>query len=628
MNAPPPPSGNLPSKQYLRAVKKYLPNQVFLFIYWVLLLVTGKALFLGYHSVKSTQLSATEILKVFGYGLRMDLSAAAYFSVIPFLLLLLTPPVPALVARRLINIYVIIITTVTTLLISADLQLYSVWGYRLDATPLQYLNTPTEMVASVAAAPVLLLSFLFLSLVGVALFLYFRFFQPDFTNHHPRLGYYGLSLFLLALLVLPIRGGWQQIPINQSDVYFSEKIFANHAALNIPWNFGYSYFRKGNLDNPYQYLPEKEAQDLVQELYTYPPATESILKGKNPNVLFIILESYTAQFVGALGGEKDVTPELDKIAQEGILFTNFYASGDRSEKGLVALLSGYPVQTTTSIVKIPRKTERLPHLSQTLKAAGYNTSFYYGGELAFANMKSYLLTGGYEKLISKSDFPAKDYNSKWGVHDHLVLNRVAKDLKTVKQPFFSTVFTLSSHEPYDVPIPTKFPGTDDASKFRNSVYYTDQAIGNFIREAKKQAWWQNTLVVLVADHGHTLPNFEDQDSPAKFRIPLILTGGALVKTGQVNPAVASQTDLAYSLLGQLNLPNQDFKWSKDLFNEQAKPFAFYVFNDGFGYLTDQGNFSFDNVSKKEINRRGEVSEQDVKTGKAYMQVSFDDFVKK
>jgi phosphoglycerol transferase MdoB-like AlkP superfamily enzyme len=610
-------------------VKKYLSNQVLLFVYWILLLTLGKFLFLCYHFDKTIALPASDILGIFFYGFRLDLSMAAYFSVLPFLVFLFSPPLPGNFARKLINGYVIIITTMVTMLTSADFQLYTIWGFRLDATPLQYLNTPAEMVASAASAPLLLLFLLFLVQIGLALFIYFRFLQPKFQPEtKPRLGYYIYSLALLIVLFLPMRGGWQQIPINQSNVYFSENPFANHAAVDVPWNVGYSLLRKDSQENPYQYLPEDEAQKLVANLYPKTSTTRTILKIRKPNVLFIILESFSAKLVGSLGGEKGITPELDKLAAEGILFDNFYASGDRSEKGLVALLSGYPVQTTTSVVKTPRKAEKLPHLSQIMKNAGYATSYYYGGELAFANIKSYLLTGGYQKLISKPDFPDKDYNSKWGVHDHILLNRVLKDLNQEKQPFFSTVFTLSSHEPYDVPMETKFPGTDEANKFRNSAYYTDQSIGNFIREAKKQAWWQNTLVVLVADHGHSLPNYDDQDAFTKFRIPLIFTGGALAETKTINSKLASQTDLAYSILNQLNLPVTEFHWSKDLFSPETIPFAFYVYNDGFGFLYDQGKFTFDNVAKKVIRQEGKVSETDIKTGQAYMQLSFEDYRKK
>lgn len=601
-----------------------------LFLYWVLVFVIGKALFLAYHSAKTATLTFGEIIQVFTYGLRLDFSTAAYFSIFPFLILLLTPPFPHNFSRRFINSYAVFITILITLLNTIDLHLYGIWGFKLDSTPLQYLSTPTEMAASSAGAPLFLLFILFLAQLILSLILYFRFFQLDLSKNKGTFSHFTLAFFWLIFLILPLRGGWQQIPVNQSDVYFSEKLFANHAAINVPWNVVYSLTKTNyNGENPYKYLSETEAKKTVVELYENPNGTsETILKTKRPNILFIILESYTAKLVGCLGGEKGVTPELDKLAQEGILFTNFYASGDRSEKGLVALLSGYPVQTTTSIIKIPRKTEKLPHLAQTLKKAGYQTSYYYGGELAFANIKSYVLTAGYDKLVSKSDFPAKDYNSKWGVHDHVLLNRVLSDLNRQQQPFFSTVFTLSSHEPFDVPMETKFPGNDEANKFRNSFYYTDQAIGNFMREAKKQPWWKNTLVVLVADHGHALPNLDEQDVPNKFHIPLILTGGALTKSNSQNKTVASQTDLAYSLLSQLNLPNHDFKWSKNLFNPQAKPFAFYVFNDGFSFVSDKGSFSFDNVSRKVIHRKGEVTEQDIKTGKAYMQVSFEDYLKK
>ena len=214
------------------------------------------------------------------------------------------------------------------------------------------------------------------------------------------------------------------------------------------------------------------------------------------------------------------------------------------------------------------------------------------------------------------------------MHDHILLERVQQDLKKERSPFFSTVFTLSSHEPYTVPMETRFNGEADSSKFMNSVYYTDKAIGAFIKEAKKQTWWKNTLVVLVADHGHTLPNFDEQDAPSKFRIPLIFTGGALAKTKTINTSVASQNDLAFSLLSQLHLPNQDFKWSKDIFNPAAKPFAFYVFNDGFGYVSDSVAFSFDNVSGQIIRKTGNITKQEIKTGKALMQLSFHDYLKR
>lgn len=512
----------------------------------------------------------------------------------------------------------------------ADLELYSAWGYRINSAVLQYLRSPEEMGASVSSAPLLLLSIIFVLVSGLFITLYIRFINPFFSlNTNKKFLSIFLSFIYLLTLIIPGRGGFQQIPINQSDVYFSNKIFANHAAVNMPWNFVHSVFMKDfDKANPYIFMADSKAKALVDSMYRTGSNHHSIniLSIQKPNIIFIILESYTSKFIGCLGGEKGVTPNIDKIASEGMLFTNIYASGDRSEKGLVALLSGYPTQTVTSIIKTPNKTERLPNLSTVLKKQGYHTSYYYGGELAFANIKSYLLNGSYDKLVSKSDFDNKFYNSKWGVHDDVLLKRFLSDLGKEKQPFFTTLFTLSSHEPYEVPFVKRFEGSDETSLFKNSVAYTDQAIGDFIAEARKQHWWDSSLVILVADHGHRLPNNDPNDNPAKFKIPLIFTGGALKQKDSVVKTIGSQTDVAYTVLEQLHIYNSDWLWSKDLLDSTARQFAFYIFNDGFGLVTPDGAETFDNVSRKEIYNTGVTDSNQLLLGKAYMQSSFKDFL--
>nr|WP_245402579.1 LTA synthase family protein [Pontibacter sp. E15-1] len=375
-------------------------------------------------------------------------------------------------------------------------------------------------------------------------------------------------------------------------------------------------------------MPPEEAAERVQALYHTPDSSAAaFIQADKPNVLFIILESYTAKFIGSLGGEPDVTPNLNRLAAGGISFTNMYASGDRSEKGMVALLSGYPVQTTTSIIKYPQKTERLPQLSKVFKQYQYSTSYYYGGELEFANIRSYLTNGGYDRLTAKADFDPATYNSKWGAHDHVLFGRVLEELNQEREPFFSTVYTLSSHEPFEIPISLKFPGSTEEALFRNSVYYTDWALGQFIAKAKQQPWWENTVVVITADHGHPLPGNDPNYAPGKFRIPFVLTGGAIRDTLEVR-AIASQTDIAATLLAQVHLPYQDFTWSRNLFAPDTSPFAFYVFNDGFGYVTPQGTLTFDNMAKQVITADTGITDEQIQNGKAYMQQSFEDFVKK
>ncbi len=574
-----------------------------------------------------------EVANTFLYGLRMDLSFAAYLSAIPFLLFLLESILRRKAFLKVVNGYTYVLIILVALLVTVDLELYTAWGFRLDTTPMQYLNTPKEMLASTGSAPVFLLVFLFLLLAAAAWFGFSwvkRIWTPGDFKRRNYLPEISLSLFLLALLVLPIRGGWQQIPLNQSDVYFSQKIFANHAGVNVLWNVMHSVVKKNHdTKNPYIYLEEKEAQALVQELYQ--PKSDSVaslLRVKKPNVIFLILESYTAKFIGPLGGPADVTPNLNALAKEGILFNNIYASGDRSQKGMVALLSGYPVQPVASIVKTPRKTERLPQLASDLRKAGYYTSYYYGGELAFANLRSYLVNGQYDRLLEKADFPSEFYNSKWGVHDHLVLEKVLQDHQKPQEPFLTTIFTLSSHEPYDVPMPTKFMGADEPTQFKNSVYYTDKAVGDFINQAKKMPWWQNTVVVLVADHGHQFPGPDQNHAPGKFKIPLIMVGGALAVKDTVISTIGTQTDVVPTLLQQMGLPWQHYSWSKNLIDAKANSFAFYVFNDGFGMVTPQGTVTFDNTAKKVIEKDDAVTDHQLNQGKAYMQTSYADYLKR
>jgi phosphoglycerol transferase MdoB-like AlkP superfamily enzyme len=631
LQKPRPAPFSLPILFYICPVKEKWFIHIRYFLFWVLFFIGGKCIFLLYHSSKAENLGLAEMLQVFLYGLRLDASFAAYLSVLPFLFFLIRSLVPRLDGSRWLLAYTLFFVLFQALLAVADLELYQAWGFRLDATPLQYLSTPREMLASAGTAPLGLLTALFLLLgLGGGYHFYRRFRQLPRINYRS-LAYSFWCFFLLIVLILPIRGGWQQIPLNQSDVYFSDRAFANHAAVNVSWNLMYSISKK-NYDqhNPYAYLPDSVAQSLVQGLYQQQGKSKpaSMLAQPRPNVLFIILESYTGKLVGSLGGEPGATPNLDRIAREGILFDSIYASGDRSEKGLVALLSAYPVQTTTSIIKTPRKTEHLPHINKVLKNLGYATSFYYGGELAFANIKSYLLNAGYARLLGKFDFDDESYNAKWGVHDHILFDRVLKDLNQEKEPFFSTVFTLSSHEPYDIPIPAKFKGPDEATQFKNSVYYTDYALGKFWDAARKEPWWDNTLVVLAADHGHRLPGNEANDAPGKFHIPFILAGGALKQQATVISQIGSQTDIVPTVLHLMNLPTADFHWGKNLLDAGAGSFAFYVFNDGFGFITPKGVLTFDNVSKKAIRQDPGVPPAQVEMGKAYMQHSFGDFLRK
>lgn len=610
-------------------MKKYSGYLAY-FGFWLLYFIFSKIIFLVYHHALTATLTAAEVFKVFLYGLKMDVSFTAYTCIFPFLLFLLRAVFSKIKIAKILYIYTIFVLIVLTFITTADLELYTAWGYRMDATPLQYFNSPKEMASTVSSSPLFLLLAIFV--IFLLLFiLFYKKFVYTYTQIKPnRLSpiYIAASLFLLIFLFVPIRGGVQKIPMNQSDVYFSEKLFADHAAINLPWNVVFSILNKNSNQNPFDYFPENKAQKLVADLYnTGPVNIPFILNTKRPNVIFIILESFTAKFVGCLGGEAGVTPNLDKIAADGLLFTNIYAAGDRSEKGLVAVLSGYPNQAITSVIKTPTKTEKLPQITRSFENTGYNTSYTYGGELEFANIKSYLINAGFDTLVSKYSFPVSQRTTSWGVHDQFVLNNFYDKIIKKQQPFFATLFTLSSHEPFDVPMAPRFPGKDESTLFKNSVAYTDSCIGAFVNRLKQNPIWENTLIVLVADHGHHLPGHDRNDAPIKFRIPLIFSGGALKIKGEIT-TIGSQTDIDKTVLDQLGISSSPFIWSKDLLDSAAKPFAFYTFNNGFGFVTPKTTVTVDNVSKKVIYTNNVHDSSALNFGKAYMQLSYQDYLKR
>lgn len=609
-------------------MRKRLEYLSFSLLSWILIFQLFRLFFLFYQHDKSQHLPASIIPQIALHGLKMDLSFACYLIAIPTLLLAFTAKKWKWYTKFL-SFYSAFSAVLVGLLLVSDLEVFRAWGFRIDTTPLAYLFTPNEAWASVSGSP---LVFLF-SLLGATIVLIFIIFQTIKKRTLASLRptsipiNFVIFLFITAALIIPIRGGLQLAPMNQSTVYFSENNFANNAAVNACWNFFDSVLKVGDLkENPFALLDDTTAISLTNKLKSTGNEIRILPNDQKINILLIIWESFTAKAVGSLNGMPGITPNFEKLTKEGIYFRNVYASGNRSDKGMVAILSGYPAQPTTSIIKIPSKTNTLPSLPKQLNEQGYFTSFYYGGESEFANMKSYFLQQGFDRIIDKNQFDKDDMNSKWGAHDHIVFNRLIQDIDTVRNPFFTTLFTLSSHEPFEVPVPTAIKGTSDQSLFLNALHYTDKCLGDFINKAKTKPWWDSTLVIIVADHGHPMPKISNNTSE-DFHIPMLWLGGALKGKTAIIDTLASQTDLAATLLKQLNLPANDYIWSTSIFQENRIPFAYFTYNNGFGWKKPAGYFIHDNVSRKVIEHsKGYPITHELNTGRAYLQTSYNDFL--
>ena len=594
--------------------------------------MSARVIFLGYHIEDTKLLTLETVWGIFWHGIRMDFSMSGYLSIIPFLLVTMSNFIKKSRLENWVFSYTFIAVFVITLIVVIDLQVFNTWGYRLDATPLYYLKSPKEAWASVSSSPILQLLISFILLLIIASYIVYRIITRsiDNWNHIENLPFIPVSVLMLLALIVPIRGSIGISPMNQSTVYFSSNNFANISAVNATWNF-FSSIVNGTYDkvNPYTYLPKESLTNAIKELYSTSNTTEIVLKKdlKKSNVLFIIWESFTKKVIEKNINGEAVTPNFNALRKEGIYFSNIYASGDRTDKGVPAVLSGYPAQPTTSIITEPNKSAKLPVLSKDFGENGYSTDFYYGGEIDFANMKSYLYAADFQKIVSKQDFDKKDWNSKWGTHDGVVYQKFLAEHTKINQPFFSTLLTLSSHEPFEVPMTTKFKGNDDEAKFMNAMHYADQSLGDFIAEAKKQDWWQNTLVIIIADHGHRIP--ASANKVDDFKIPMLWLGGALAKTNIENTKTASQIDIAATLMNQLGMNAYAYNWSKNIFDVKTKPWAFFAFNNGYGFVEENNkSIIFDNVGQKTIQKSGNITPKDENFGKALMQRMFQDYLDK
>lgn len=591
----------------------------------------GRCFFLLYHIKPISQLPITETLKSFFYGLTLDISFASYITILVAALvpLLLVFKPNEKIVRNSILVYTGFWIILLSFAYTVDAELFSFWGFRLDNTLFRYTGTPAEMIGSTMSSPLwLLLPFFFVaSYIGCKVF---KKYYSNYAFSYIKIWQIPFTLFLAALLVIPIRGGLQQIPNNESVAYYSTHPILNQAALNPAWTLARSVIEQNGPDlKRYHFFESNEAEKIVRKKLTAFTVNDSTpLSANRPNIILIVWESLTAKVLN-----DTVTPGLNSLKNSGIYFSSLYASGDRSDKGLVALLSAYPAQPDYSIMTEPGKSRKLPFITQQLKDAGYNTGYIYGGELEFANMRSYMNYNGFGEIQGKFDFPEESWGAKWGAHDQFTFSRLlerANEQSKKTDPFFYTLFTLSSHEPFDVPGRPVLEGSSKTIQFKNAHHYTDSCFADFIHKAQKQAWWNNTWIIVVGDHGHVLPGNEYANhKPDEFHIPMFWLGGAINKKTVVTNTY-SQINLAPTIAAYLHLKPDAFKFSAPINLADTIQYpAWYSYNDGFASVYNNKHFFMYGLNNQQItHEKGLFTDQDLTYAEAFLQVLMEDFYKK
>lgn len=632
-------------------MKKRLILLAATFFIFVAVMVVLKAVFILLQPAYS-DISAGDFFAALGHGFSMDCSVGGYFTAVPLLVLLVSVWYHPAWLRKASVVYFSLMAMVMAMIYVADAALFPYWEFRLDMTPIFYFTTsPSAAMASVEWWMWILGIF---GLASVFLFVWMplRF----IWSKKSRLNVFGvgasssndgtsdcrrpgksvaikvLTTFLLlvcvGLLVLIIRGGLSVATMNPSRVYFSTDMRLNQAAMNPAFSLMYSYSHQGNFGKQFRYFGDAETQRIVEDYYPLEKVTTDscvvpphigYLSNKRPDIYIIILESFSAHLLPLLGGEP-IAMSFDTIAQEGITFTEAYASSFRTDRSITAILSGYPAPPTTSLLKYVEKLRGIESLQGALVADGYDAEYYYGGDITFTNVNAYLRETGIDKVISDKNFPLSERLSKWGVHDGPLFERVKSEIEAADtdNPVLRIVQTSSSHEPFEVP----FEAAEDPRI--NAFMYTDSLLGNFVAWLKSSQHWDNSLVIITPDHYGCYP-VDIVGAKDRHHIPIVFTGGAVL---ELKDSVAhlldrpmAQTDIPATLLSLFGLDHSLFRFSNDAFDQNRIPFAFVTEPSFFSIISPEGATSVSTASGEFIEGSDSLA---ANGAKAIIQSLYDD----
>ena len=622
-------------------MKKRIAALFATFALWIVLFVLQKPVFLLMYAD-----SLADVFPVIFHGLPLDLSVAGYMTTVPALALTVSSlPFSCLHGERAARIFRYILlawTAIASIIVAlafvANLALYGYWRFPLDATPIFFIATsPADAMASIVWWQGLL-GIGATAFVAVGTFILFkklyRYFGKELFTARPHKAEWLAMVLLTALLFLPIRGGVTVSAMNTGKAYFSENQTLNHAAVNPVLSFMENMAHQEDFAHQYRFMNDGVAHATYKRFIrgkapagTHPVSVLRTDSLPHPDIYLIILESFS----DTLTRIKGVTPHLNSLKRQGLYFSRFYANSFRTDRGLVAILMGYPAPATVSLMKFPRKTATMPSLAAHLKRAGYGLNYYYGGDADFTNMRSFLINQGFEHITEDADFPVTERLSKWGVPDHLLFAKAKADLSAqasaghrdinTRRPAFTVIQTSSSHEPFDVPYHRL------SDPILNAFAYADASLGGFIGYLKASGRWNQSLVIIVPDHLGAWPRNADSFKTWRFHVPLIWVGGA-IKHPMVVPVYGSQQDIAATVLGQLGINHHDMTFSKDLFSDAFHHSAFFMMNDGFGLIDDDNAVIYDNKLQRVRVDTGRLRGKNIKNGKATAQVLFDDIARR
>lgn len=606
-------------------MKKKLLFVFAVFFTTVALMAVQKPVFMGWYAAEAAGATAGEWVRVMWHGLTLDMTVAGYVTALPLLLTLLSLWVRVSngMWHRIFNIYFVIVSVAAAAVFAVDIALYEHWGFRIDGTVLMYLADPKDAMANVDIW-LAIRQALFFALFAALMIGGYRMVVRLFCGERVRFRLvWSLVLLVLAGVdFLAIRGGTGASVANVSKVYFSPDMFLNHAATNPVFSFLSTLGRKENYAEAYPIFDEATRAAKFEELRGNGPVkgeTEQVLRTRRPNIALVVLESFGTTVMEAETEGQAVMPNMRRLKGEGVWFENFFANSFRTDRGEVAILSGFPAQTQISIMKLPAKSSGLPSLARSLGGEGYTSFFVYGGDLNFTNQASYMYATGWQELIWQKNLHFDAPLSKWGYDDAVMCDFFADEViarSGAETPFLGGLLTLSSHIPFDVPY-AKFE-----DKVLNAMAFSDECVGEMVDKLKASSAWDDLLLILVADHGYPYPAGIAYNIPMRHRIPMIWLGGA-VDGARTVAEYGSQIDICATLLAQIGLSHEAFDYSKNLLDTISPPrkFGYYTFNNGFGVVDAEGEAVWDATSGTVLSA---TNPELLDVGRAMLQTTYED----
>ena len=540
---------------------------------------------------------------IFPIGLRIDLILLSYIAVLPSLLIILLPSNWLNKISKFIRFYFIVFLFLLLLMELATPNFLIQYDTRPNRLFIEYLMYPKEVFGMLLKSflGIMIFAFAVLSLIG---YVFSKKSKSWFKTSWPSDYKYKLLSFpfVLFLLFFGARSSLTSVrPINASDAVFSTDQFTNSLALNSLYTVGFAIYSLKNEENTiemYGKLPVDEALERVKKYMTTSESDfknadipllhlqKSTHKREKPyNLVIFLQESLGAEYVGSLGG-LPLTPNFDALTKEGLLFTNLYATGTRSVRGIEAVTTGFLPTPSRSVVKLGKSQNGFFSLADALKRKGYQTSFVYGGSANFDNMASFFNGNGFDNIIDERDYKKEDYDFKgnWGVSDESLVKKGNQLYASYKnEPFFSLMFSSSNHDPFEFPDGKIELYDTEKNTVNNAIKYADYAIGEFFKLAKKEAYYNNTVFIVIADH-NTRTWGKDLIPVNKFHIPALIIAPN-IEGGITYEKLISQLDIPPTLLDLIGIDVETPMVGRNIYelSEETKGRAIMQFHSTNGF---------------------------------------------